>query len=108
MVEMHDSVFLHCITLGTPLPLIVWTLNESALTNGSNITISHEVISSGGVLFSKSLLQICDTGGANVGVYSCRSENEAGRATFSFDLFINTAGNNLCAGYLISFACYWL
>ena len=98
MVEMHDSVFLHCITLGTPLPLIVWTLNESVLTNGSNITISHEVISSGGVLFSKSLLQICDTGGADVGVYSCRSENEVGRATFSFEVFINTAGNS--AGFL--------
>ena len=105
-VDMHDSVFLHCITLGTPLPLTVWTLNDSTLTNGSNITISHEEVSLGGLLFGKSLLQICNTGRVNVGAYSCYSENEADRATFSFELLINTEGNNLCIlGLLVS--CPW-
>ena len=105
-VDMHESVFLHCITLGTPLPLTVWTLNDSSLTNGSNITISHEEVSLGGVSFGKSLLQICNTGRVSVGVYSCYSENEAGRATFSVELLINTEGNNLCIlGLLVS--CPW-
>ena len=105
-VDMHESVFLHCITLGTPLPLTVWTLNDSSLTNGSNITISHEEVSLGGLLFGKSLLQICNTERVNVGAYSCYSENEAGRATFSFELLINTEGNNLCIlGLLVS--CPW-
>jgi len=106
LVDMHDSVFLHCITLGTPLPITVWTLNDSSLTNGSNVTISHEEVSLGGVSFGRSLLQICNTGRVNVGVYSCRSENEAGRATFSFEILINTEGNNLyILGLLVS--CLW-
>ena len=82
------------------------SLNDSSLTNGSNITISHEEVSLGGLLFGKSLLQICNTERVNVGAYSCYSENEAGRATFSFELLINTEGNNLCIlGLLVS--CPW-
>jgi len=101
-VDMHDSVFLHCITLGTPLPITVWTLNDSSLTNGSNVAIRHEEVSLGGLLFGKSILQISITGRVNVGAYSCRSENEAGRATFSFELLINTEGNNL---YILACSC---
>ena len=76
-VREGNTLLVTCVAYGATLPSVSWTRNGSVLSNssGDRISIYEETVDEGGVLFAKSVLEICSAESADEGEYSCVATN---------------------------------
>ena len=91
-VIIGHTVQLACLVYTDPPEAhlsISWSRQGSDLMNDSQqITIYEQNVEEGGITFVKSILQICNFGEGNAGMYRCFAENIAGNDTASFELLV--------------------
>ena len=85
-VNAGNSVTLACVAYGDPIPTISWNKGSSRLINSSEVTIYQEVLNISGLIFAKSILDICTPGVTDAGQYSCYAEDSA---PANFEVMIN-------------------
>ena len=96
-VREGNTLLVTCVAYGATLPSVSWTRNGSVLSNssGDRISIYEETVDEGGVLFAKSVLEICSAESADEGEYSCVASNPYGEASFSFNINVIPDGSEL-------------
>ncbi|OCT93751.1 hypothetical protein XELAEV_18011423mg [Xenopus laevis] len=75
VVSPGEPVSLMCNVKGTPLPTIIWTLDDDPIIKNGNHRISQLITSEGNVI---SYLNITNTQVRDGGVYRCTANNSAG------------------------------
>ena len=53
---------------------MTWSKDGAVLVNNSQVTIFEDQVTRGGLTFTRSVLQLCDTQDVNSGQYSCSIE----------------------------------
>ena len=98
-VREGNTLLVTCVAYGATLPSVSWTRNGSVLSNssGDRISIYEETVDEGGVLFAKSVLEICSAESTDEGEYSCVASNSYGEASFSFNITVIPDGSELSA-----------
>ena len=81
-----DTVALACTATGRPYPTIQWYKNGALLTDESLTTIYNEEVEQNGLLFTTSILEVCNVSTDDRGTYSCVAKNPAGNDTSEFDI----------------------
>ena len=94
-VEAGSTITLSCAGFGDPIPSIIWSMGHTQLTNNSQTTIYEELVMEVGEIFVHSTLEICSIEEANGGVYTCTVGNTIGNTSYSFELSVIAAGNNI-------------
>ena len=76
VAQFHNAntVILHCVSYGFPLPSFTWLQKGTTLANGLHTSINESLVSVGGVTFVKSRLEVCSTEDSDSN-YSCSVEN---------------------------------
>ena len=92
-----ETVLFTCVATGD-LPLsISWSREGSVLQNDSQrVAIYEEEFDENGIVFVQSILQICNTGTGDAGIYSCTAENATANITASFELTVSVEGKLYC------------
>ena len=73
-----STTVLACVGYGSPS--VTWSKDGAVLVNNSQVTIFEDQVTRGGLTFTRSVLQLCDTQDVNSGQYSCSVE---GRVLYS-------------------------
>ena len=94
-VEAGNTITLSCAGFGDPIPSITWSMGRTQLINNSQTTIYEELVTEVGENFVHSTLEICSIEEANGGVYTCTVGNAIGNTSYSFELSVIAAGNNI-------------
>ena len=97
-VEAGSTTVLSCVGFGDPIPNVTWTRGATELSNGSRTTIYERLVSSNGMMFVQSILQICSIGETDNGQYSCTVDNAVGYASVDFELSVTGECDVSCAG----------
>ena len=75
-VNATSAVIFSCLGYGLPIPNITWsTENGSILKNMSRISLYEELVNRSGVLFVKSVLEICSIEPNDATSYTCTVDN---------------------------------
>ena len=90
-IDAGKTVAFTCVAFGVPLPTIMWSQGGVILTNDTDtrITIYSEQMEERGLVFFKSVLEICSAAEDDSGQYSCTAENEVGNDTAVFELDVS-------------------
>ena len=64
-----STTVLACVGYGSPS--VTWSKDGAVLVNNSQVTIFEDLVTRGGLTFTKSVLWLCDTQDVNSGPYSC-------------------------------------
>ena len=99
-VEAGSTITLSCAGFGDPTPSIAWSMGTTQLSNNTQITIYEELLTEVGENFVHSILEICSIEEANGGVYTCTVGNAIGNTSYSFELSIIAAGNNITCYFI--------
>ena len=91
-VNAGSSMTLACVAYGDPIPTISWNKGSSRLTNSSEVTIYQEVLNISGLIFAKSILEICALDEDDAGQYSCFAESSTSNDTANFELSVTNQG----------------
>ena len=91
-VNAGSSMTLACVAYGDPIPTISWNKGSSRLTNSSEVTIYQEVLNISGLIFAKSILEICALDVDDTGQYSCFAESSTSNDTANFELSVTNQG----------------
>ena len=71
-----ESVVLHCITYGLPMPDIIWMASNGEEINGSDrVNITYQVSYENGVFKTSSSLKIFYPSNLDAGEYYCQTDN---------------------------------
>ena len=97
-VEAGSITVLSCVGFGDPIPNVTWTRGATELSNGSRTTIYERLVTSNGVTFVQSILQICSVGETDIGQYSCTVDNAVGNTSVDFELSVTGECDVSCAG----------
>ena len=97
-VEAGSTTVLSCVGFGDPIPYVTWTRGATELSNGSRTTICERLVTSNGVMFVQSILQICSVGETDIGQYSCTVGNAVGNTSVDFELSVTGERDVSCAG----------
>ena len=89
-----NTMVLHCVSYGFPLPSISWVQNGTTLANDSLTSINQNLVTVGGVTFVKSSLEVCSTEDSD-SYYRCNIENGIDMTDFGFDLLVSSKGEYL-------------
>ena len=92
-VNAGSSLTLACVAYGDPIPTITWNKGSSQLTNDSEVTIYQEVLNISGLIFAKSILEICALDEGDAGQYSCFAESSTSNDTANFELSVTNQGS---------------
>lgn len=87
-MEGGSTTVLTCVGFGDPTPYFTWRRGATELSNGSRNTIYERFVTTNGMMFVQSTLQICSAGEADNGVYSCTVVNAVGNASVDFELSV--------------------
>ena len=97
-VEAGSTTVLSCVGFGNPTPYVTWTRGATELSNGSRTTIYERLVTSNGLMFVQSILQICSIGETDNGQYTCTVGNAIGNASVDFELSVTGECDVSCAG----------
>ena len=87
-VPSGDTILLTCVASGS-FPLdIFWNREDSALMNDTRVVIYQETFEESGLMFVRSILQLCSVETADGGTYSCTASNAFSNNTATFDLTV--------------------
>lgn len=78
--------------MGDPIPAIDWLRDGSLLENSTDVVISRDLVTEGGVTFSRSILEVCSLDLSDEATYTCVANSSAGEDTASFSLDVVTEG----------------
>ena len=96
-MEIGGTTSLTCVAYGEPYPAILWSKDQTVLNNDSRRSITQQLVPEHGVMFVKSMLDICSIEMADAGAYSCTADNGKTRSsTVSFDVTVEKGNNNDC------------
>ncbi len=84
-IAAKSTVLMSCVSYGEKTN-ITWRKDDTKLTKSTRLLISIENEVG---LFTTSILEICDAGFSDAGMYSCTASNEDGNETFHFSLDID-------------------
>ena len=96
-VEAGSTMVFTCVGFGDPTPYVTWTRGATELSNGSRTTIYERLVTSNGVMFVQSILQICSVGETDNGQYSCTVGNAVSNASVDFELSVTGECDVSCA-----------
>ena len=88
-MDIGNTVIMACVATGFPTPSISWAMEVTELYNDSRVTIYDEILEEGGVIFTRSILEICSLTVEDGGQYSCTASNPGSDDTVNFVLTIN-------------------
>jgi len=92
-VNAGSSLTLACVAYGDLIPTISWNKGSNQLTNDSEVTIYQEVLNISGLIFAKSILEICALDEDDAGQYSCFAESSTSNDTANFELSVTNQGS---------------
>ena len=81
-----STTVLACVGYGSPS--VTWSKDGAVLVNNSQVTIFEDLVTRGGLTFTKSVLQLCDTQDVNSGPYSCSIESIQMNDSATFELSV--------------------
>lgn len=92
--DINSTVLFTCVAFGEPIPSISWYAEYEMLNNDTNsatsVQIYTKLIDIEGVLFVRSVLELCGITVDNQGSYSCVAENYIN--TTQVDFYLNVLG----------------
>ena len=100
-VNVGSSLTLACVAYGDLIPTISWNKGSSQLTNDSEVTIYQEVLNISGLIFAKSILEICALDEDDAGQYSCFAESSTSNDTANFELSVTNRGSYIYHGAVV-------
>ena len=95
-MEAGSTTVLSCVGFGDPIPNVTWTRGATELSNGSRTTIYERLVTSNGVIFVQSILQICSIGETDIGQYSCTLGNAVSNTSVDFELSVTGECDCIC------------
>ena len=87
-----STVLLTCIAVGDPTPSIVWLRDGSLIENSTDVVVYQDLVEEAGIIFSRSILEVCSLDLSDEATYTCIANSSAGEDTASFSLDVTTEG----------------
>lgn len=92
-VDAGEILALPCVAFGIPGPSVFWQRNGVNLSNDNRTTIIQRTVTLNGLIYSGSILEICNLGEEDSTSYSCNAINTYASVSSAFDVVVHVPGN---------------
>ena len=91
MVDEGMNITITCESIGIPLPVITWSRNEEALSDGDSVSISDTIMEddeNSNITRVVVDLTIASTSREDTGVYICSASNDIGTDSSNVSIIV--------------------